>query len=350
MHNTHYIINIMSISCSKKFKITTLGGGTGHVRLLEALKYIENIFLTAIVAMTDNGGSSGRLRNEFGIFPPGDLRNCIAAFIENPILKKVFQHRFADNGKRPEVSGHVFGNIFITALENVFNENSIEALEWLHNFFGIKKHRALPVTLDKAHISAVYANGEEVIGEDIIGKIRTTKPIPIKQISIIPSDASICKESEESLREADVIIFAPGSVYTSTAAVLLPIGVRESLGKSSAKKILICNVMTQPGETSGLGLDGSLIIFTIADLVATIENYAGIHFDYIICNNKKPLENVLEAYETVGSYFIDCNLQKNKDRRIIAEDLISEKSEQVQLARHDSVKLKNCLVKCLSKL
>jgi len=339
----------------KELKIVTLGGGTGHVRLLEALKNLYNVRITAIVAMTDNGGSSGRLRNEFGIFPPGDLRNCMAGFINNLTLKKLFQFRFDETEAKREVSGHVFGNIFIAALEKVFEGNSIEALLWLHDFLGIdKRFRVLPVTTTKAHFRAVYANDEEVVGEEHFNNSSSSMPLPIKCVELTPKGTYICEESAEALREADLIIFAPGSVYTSTISVLLPEGVRACLKDTSAKKMYIVNVMTQWGETSGRGLDNNLHIFKSSDFISTIQKYSGVDFDFIICNNQKPSQNVLKIYEEVGSYFVETDFHASgilkNNQKIFLEDLISEKSEKVHLARHDLEKLRECLVRRLTEL
>lgn len=339
----------------KELKIATLGGGTGHVRLLEALKNLYNVQITAIVAMTDNGGSSGRLRNELGIFPPGDLRNCMAAFINNHTLKKLFQFRFNETDTKREVAGHVFGNIFIAALEKVFEGNSIEALLWLHDYLGIdKRFRVLPVTTTKAHFRAVYANDEEIIGEEHFDNSTTAKPLPIKTVELIPMGTYICETSAQALREADLIIFAPGSIYTSTVSVLLPEGVGACLQESNAKKMYICNVMTQWGETSGRGIDGNIHIFKSSDFVSTIQKYANIDFDIIVCNNQKPSDDVLKIYEEVGSYFVETDFHATNilksHQKIFLENLISEKSEKVNLARHDSEKLQECLIRRLKEL
>ncbi|KKQ57570.1 MAG: hypothetical protein US74_C0003G0037 [Parcubacteria group bacterium GW2011_GWA2_38_13] len=339
----------------RELKIATLGGGTGHVRLLEALKNLYHVQITAIVAMTDNGGSSGRLRNEFGIFPPGDLRNCMAAFINSQTLKKLFQFRFDETDAKREVSGHVFGNIFIAALEKVFEGNSTEALHWLHDFLTIdKRFRVLPVTTTKAHFRAVYADDDTIIGEEHFNNSTSTKPIPIKYVELVPKGTFICESSARALKEADVIIFAPGSIYTSTLSVLLPEGVKECIQDSKAKKIFFCNVMTQWGETSGKGLHGGLHIFKSSDFVSTIQKYIGADLDIIICNNQRPSDDVLKIYEEVGSYFVEndfdtTNILK-KHQKVYLENLISIKSERVNLARHDSEKLQECLVRRLKEL
>lgn len=339
----------------RELKIVTLGGGTGHVRLLEALKNLFNVKITAIVAMTDNGGSSGRLRNEFGIFPPGDLRNCLAAFINNLTVKKLFQFRFDETDARREVAGHVFGNIFIAALEKVFEGNSIEAILWLHKYLGInERFCVLPITTTKAHFCATYANDMEIVGEEHFNNTTTTMPLPIKSVGLTPQGTYICEQSARALREADLIIFAPGSVYTSTISVLLPDGVCECLKETSAKKMYIMNVMTQWGETSGRSLDGNIHIFKSSDFISTIQKYSSTDFDYIVCNSQKPSQDILKIYEDVGSYFVETDFHETNilkhHQKVFLENLISEKSEKVNLARHDPEKLQECLVRRLKEL
>ncbi len=228
---------------SKGPKIVAFGGGTGLSTVLEGLKeYTANI--TAIVAVADEGGSSGRLREEFGILPPGDIRNCLVSLAEAPqLMRDLFQYRFKEgNG----IKGHSFGNLFITAMTQVTGSFK-DAVKESSIVLAIRG-RVLPSSLDKMRLKAEYSDGTTKEGEDKIphqGK-------SIRKIQLVPQDVKSNPEAIEAIREADVIIFGPGSLFTSIIPNLLIEQVREEIAKRDVVKLYLCNVMTQHGETDGL--------------------------------------------------------------------------------------------------
>lgn len=228
---------------SKGPKIVAIGGGTGLSTALEGLKeYTANI--TAIVAVADEGGSSGRLRKEFGILPPGDIRNCLVSLAEAPqLMRDLFQYRFKEgNG----IKGHSFGNLFITAMTQVTGSFK-DAVKESSIVLAIRG-RVVPSSLDKIRLKAEYSDGTTKEGEDKIphqGK-------SIRKVCLIPQDVKPNPEAIEAIREAEIIIFGPGSLYTSIMPNLLIRQVREEIVKRDVMKLYLCNVMTQHGETDGL--------------------------------------------------------------------------------------------------
>ncbi len=228
---------------SKGPKIVAIGGGTGLSTVLEGLKeYTANI--TAIVAVADEGGSSGRIREEFGILPPGDIRNCLVSLAEAPqLMRDLFQYRFKEgNG----IKGHSFGNIFITAMTQVTGSFK-DAVKESSIVLAIRG-RVLPSSLDKMRLKAEYSDGTMKEGED---KIPQEEKL-IKKICLVPQDAKSNPEAIEAIREAEIIIFGPGSLFTSIIPNLLIEQVKEEIIKRDVMKLYLCNVMTQHGETDGL--------------------------------------------------------------------------------------------------
>ncbi len=227
---------------SKGPKIVAIGGGTGLSTILEGLKeYTANI--TAVVAVADEGGSSGRLREEFGILPPGDIRNCLVSLAEVPqLMRDLFQYRFKEgNG----IKGHSFGNLFITAMTQVTGSFE-DAIKESSIVLAIKG-RVIPSSLDKIRLKAEYSDGTAKVGEDKIpdeGK-------SIKRIDLIPQDAKPNPEAIEAIREAEIIILGPGSLFTSIIPNLLIEQVGREIAKRDVMKLYLCNVMTQHGETDG---------------------------------------------------------------------------------------------------
>lgn len=223
-------------------KIVAVGGGTGLSTVLEGLKeYTSNIM--AIVAVADEGGSSGRLREEFGILPPGDIRNCLVSLAEAPqLMRDLFQYRFTEGDG---IRGHSFGNLFITALTGVTGSFK-DAVEESSKVLAIRG-TVIPSSLEKIRLKAEYSDGTITEGEDKIpdeGK-------PIKRISLIPKDARPNPEAIEAIREAEIIIFGPGSLFTSIIPNLLMKEISEEIAQRDVMKLYICNVMTQNGETDG---------------------------------------------------------------------------------------------------
>ena len=223
--------------------IVAIGGGTGLSTLLKGLKnYSSNI--TAIVTVSDDGGSSGLLRKQLGVQPPGDIRNCLAALSnEEPILTRLFQYRFADGSG---FEGHSFGNLFLSALTTITGslEKAVQASSKVLSVQG----QVIPATGTDVMLWAELENGEKIFGESLIGKSKR----PISRIGCLPENPSALPTALDAIKEADLIILGPGSLYTSLLPNLLVPEIVESLLKSDAPKIYISNLMTQPGETDGL--------------------------------------------------------------------------------------------------
>lgn len=227
---------------SKGPKIVAIGGGTGLSTILEGLKeYTSNI--TAIVAVADEGGSSGRIREEFGILPPGDIRNCLVSLAEAPqLMRDLFQYRFREG---EGIKGHSFGNIFITAMTQITGSFK-DAVKESSIILAIKG-RVLPSSLDDIRLKAEYNDGSVEEGEN---KIPQEEKV-IKRICLIPQDAKSNPEVIEAIKEAEIIIFGPGSLFTSIIPNLLIEQVKAEVAKRDVMKLYLCNVMTQPGETDG---------------------------------------------------------------------------------------------------
>lgn len=310
-------------------KIVALGGGTGLSTLLRGLKhYSQNI--TAIVTVSDDGGSSGRLRKEMGIIPLGDIRNCIAALSnEERLLTELFQYRF-DQGK--ELEGHSFGNLFLTAMTGVTG-NVDKAIKESADVLAIQG-KVLPATAEMVTLEAEMEDGSKVIGESAI----TTYGSKIKDLSLSPRHPKVSAEVIQSILEADLIVFGPGSLYTSILPhILLPETVR-ALNDSKAYKIYVCNVMTQPGETDD---------FKVSDHVKTIFQYAKLKvFDQVLLNTSIPRKN-LEKYISQGSYPVEVDYHNLSALGINwhTADLLDESF----LVRHDSHKLAKAIFTLFGK-
>jgi uncharacterized cofD-like protein len=249
--------DLIDIIYEKRFlakgpKIVAIGGGTGLSTLLEGLKeHTSNII--AIVAVSDEGGSSGRLREEFGILPPGDIRNCLVSLAEAPqLMRDLFQYRFKEGDG---IKGHSFGNIFITAMTQVTGSFK-DAIEESSKVLAIRG-RVIPSSLDKIRLKAEYSDGTVKEGEHKIAD----EEKPIKMVCLIPQDTHPNPEAIEAIKEADMIILGPGSLFTSVIPNLLINQINEEIAKKNIMKLYICNVMTQHGETAG---------FTAADHLETL--------------------------------------------------------------------------------
>lgn len=262
-------------------KFIALGGGTGMPSVLRAMKsFTGNI--TAIVTVADDGGSSGRLRREMGVLPPGDMRNNIVALADDEsLMARLFQYRFSEG----DMSGHAFGNLFIAALSGVAGglENALVETARVLNIEG----QVLPSTLSNVSLVAdVRQPGKsrllQVHGESKIAEMGGT----IERLAIEPEDAPAFQGSVQAILDADLIVIGPGSLYTSILPNLLVEGIADALRATRAYKIYVCNVATQPGETEG---------FTVADHVLVLEQYIGRGvFQAVLANNAQPVENAGE--------------------------------------------------------
>jgi uncharacterized cofD-like protein len=268
----------------KGIKIVAIGGGTGLPSVLRGLKaYTSNI--TAVVTVADDGGSSGKLRRELGVLPPGDLRNNIVALADDEsLMTRLFQYRFNDTG---DLRGHSFGNLFIAALSGISGgvDVALTEVERVLNIQG----RVLPATLDDIDLIADLRIGKKeriirVQGESKITDLQGQ----IVEVSISPDDAVAYDKSVEAILEADLVIIGPGSLYTSILPNLLVQGIADALHKTDAGKVYVCNVATQPGETGD---------YNVAQHVAALEKYLGEGvLQYVIANNATPPANEQTHY------------------------------------------------------
>ncbi|MEQ8170621.1 MAG: YvcK family protein [Candidatus Eremiobacterota bacterium] len=312
------------IELYKHIKVVVIGGGTGLSTLLRGLKhYTEHI--TAIVTVSDDGGSSGRLRKDMGIIPPGDIRNCLVALsASESLLADLFQYRF-HNVK--DLEGHNFGNLFLVALSEVAGDFD-KAIKECSKVLAIKG-KVLPATLDTVVLMAEMEDRSIIEGET---NITSSKGI-IRKVFLKPHNPKPQHEVIEALREADAIIFGPGSLYTSVIPNLLVSEICNNIKTSQAIKIYICNVMTQPGETDG---------FTAGDHIKAIFAHTGYAiFDYVLLNKKIP-NQLLDKYQAQGAYPVDLDLKNitGLGVNVITDDLISE----TDLVRHNSDKLARAIL------
>jgi uncharacterized cofD-like protein len=265
---------------SKHKKIVVIGGGTGSFTLLQALKSLTPD-ITALVNMADDGGSSGALRDELGVLPPGDVRQCLVALARTEKLRDLFDYRF-DNGS---LQGHSFGNIFLTALEK-WSGSFAEAVETASQILNIQG-RVLPITLDNVRLVHEAGNGNRTHGEHHIDLMRFDPDDGQPNIYLDPH-AVINPEAAQAIRQADYIIIAPGDIYTSLGPLLLVDGVPDALKQTRARIVYVCNLVVKPGQTTGMD---------VADHAAEIERFAGGRIiDIVLYNTAQPSQELLRKY------------------------------------------------------
>lgn len=306
-------------------RIVVIGGGTGLSVLLRGLKnYTTNI--TAIVSVTDDGGSSGKLRGQFGILPPGDLRNCLVALADTePTMEKLFDYRF-NQGKGLE--GHNLGNLLITAMTDV--SGSFEtAINEISKVLAIRG-RVIPSTLENVVLAAQLRDGSMVMGETVISKSKK----PIKKVYTIPNCPRPMPEAIEAIKDADAIILGPGSLYTSVIPNLLVPDIVSAIEEAEGLKIYVCNVMTQPGESDN---------YTASDHIRALYTHSSPNIvDYMIINNERIPKYYLEKYALKGSIPVEIDREKIKKYNIeLVESPLIHESDYI---RHDPVKLAKMVV------
>jgi len=325
---------------SEGLNLVALGGGTGLSTLLAGLKklvgsggaeelWISN--LSAIVTVSDDGGSSGRLREELQMLPPGDIRNCMIALSEDStLLSRLFRHRFRGSG---ELGGHSFGNLFLAALTEVTGDFT-EAVRLSSEVLASKGH-IFPATISDVRLVAELADGSVVRGETQISASR----VAIRRLRLEPEQCLPLPTALQAIRAADVITVGPGSLYTSILPNLLVARVAAAIGKSNATKIFICNLMTQPGETDN---------YTARQHLETITSYAPeIKFDFVIVNDRPitPEQRKLYALEGahqigMGDDAIDSLLDQST--QVIRTNLLEGGAK----VRHDSALLARVVLAC----
>jgi uncharacterized cofD-like protein len=316
-------------------KIVVLGGGTGLSTLLRGIKtYSANI--TAIVTVADDGGSSGRLRREIGVLPPGDIRNCLAALAdEEKLLTELFQYRFqAGDG----LTGHSFGNLFLTAMSEVTGdlERAIAASSQVLAIRG----EVLPATLSDMRLWAKLADGRQIEGESNITHARGR----IVQIGCTPTNPPALPRALEAIAAADLIIIGPGSLYTSVIPNLLVPQITRAIAHSRVPRVYVCNIMTQPGETDD---------FTVSDHIRAIDQVALGHklFDAVLVQKTSPSAKSLIRYAPEGSHpvFFDREAVLKLGRRPILANVMDEDLD-TGLVRHSPDRLARILLRWYSRV
>ena len=313
-------------------KIVVIGGGTGLSTLLRGLKqYSSNI--TAIVTVADDGGSSGRLRREIGVLPPGDIRNCLAALAdEEELLTELFQYRFeAGSG----LVGHSFGNLFLTAMSEITGdlERAATACSKVLAISG----KVLPATLSDVSLWAEMEDGRLIEGESNIPKAGGR----IRNFGCIPANPPALPAAVAAIDEAEYIIIGPGSLYTSIIPNLLVPEICAAVARANVPRIYICNIMTQPGETEG---------YTVADHIREIDRIGKRKlFDAVLVHRKSPSIKSLERYAQENSYPVEIDRQKiaELNRRIVMANVMEE-DEVIGCIRHDSNQLARVLLRWYS--
>jgi uncharacterized cofD-like protein len=309
--------------------IVVVGGGTGLATLLRGLK-LYTMNLTAIVTVFDDGGSSGRLRRELGILPPGDIRHCLVALADaEPLMTRLFEYRF----KGGALDGHAFGNLFIASLTGVTGDLEL-AVKEVSKVLKIRG-RVLPTTGHDVVLAAEFADGRVVEGESNI----TAAHGQIRRVSLRPSEVYPLPDVVEAIHEADLIVIGPGSLYTSVIPNLLVHGIAEAIRDAGVPCVYICNVMTQPGETDG---------YTAAAHVRAIHEHAsGPLFSYVIVNSQPPQNRALvERYAAQGAAPVDPSLAELQALGLttVGVPLMSEQ----ELLRHDPVRLARAVLQVIS--
>jgi len=325
-------------------RIVALGGGTGLSSLLSGLKAHvgreigpPSAGLAAIVAVTDNGGSSGRLREEFQVLPPGDIRNCMVALAEDEqLLTRLFRYRFAGDGT---LAGHSFGNLFLTALTEVTGDFA-ESVRVSGEVLAIRG-RLYPVTTEDVHLIAELHDGRTVEGEQEI----TAAGASIRRIRLSKPDCAPLDEAIEVISRSDVIVIGPGSLYTSLLPTLLVPGVAEAISASGAPILYICNCMTQPGETTG---------YSVEDHVRVLVEHAPAAAPNVILVNSGTISEASRAkYLADGAEQVRLGFGHERDLRRcgdldvelpglpgrVARLLLRNVIDENLIVRHDPVRL-----------
>ncbi len=324
-------------------KVVSIGGGTGLATLLRGLKhhihepahparYEPHINrLTAVVTVTDEGGSSGRLRREFRILPPGDIRNCLVALAEDErLFTRLFTYRFA-NGRG--LAGHSLGNLLLAALTDLTRDFA-HAVRLSSEVLAIRGE-IIPSTLSDVHLRARLRDGRLVEGEARITKTR----VPIERLLIVPSTARPLPETLEAIAAADLITLGPGSLYTSLIPNLLVRGVPEAIAVSHAVKVYIANLMTQPGETRR---------YKASDHVRALQDHAGAKlFNYVVLNVRPPSTALLKRYQTQRAEPVENDFEEV--RRLGVEPVRCELLVEDRVARHESLTLAHLVLKLAAK-
>lgn len=322
-------------------KIVCIGGGTGTSVVLSGLKK-HSVEITAIISMADDGGSNKVIRDEFGLLPTSDIRQCFVALAENTgdseqSLRKLFTYRFH---KGAGIEGMTFGNLFMVALTDIFGSQT-EAIRKTSEILKIKG-KILPITLSNSRLAAVYEDGKKIISEHLIDEPRHDGKLRIKEVYLEPK-SKIYPEAARAILNADLVVIGPGDLYTSLISGLVVDGVREALIGTKAKVVYVLNLMTKYGQTYG---------FTASDHVKILEKYLGKNcLDLVLVSSSWIPKESLKKYEKAKEFAVRDDLKDNY-YVVIRADMLSEKdikkipgdSLRRSLIRHDSDKIAKVLI------
>ena len=312
-------------------RVVTIGGGTGLSVLLSGLKeHTSNI--TAIVTVADDGGSSGRLRQQFDILPPGDIRNCLVALADaSTLMRDLFQFRFKDNS---ELSGHSFGNLFITVMTQLTGDFD-QAIKETSKVLALRG-QVIPSTLSNVKLAAVHKNGTVTEGENNIPRAH----LPINNVYLKPSDSRATPEALKAIEEAQIIILGPGSLYTSVLPNLLIKDIANAVTASAAVKVYVCNVMTQPGETDG---------YSASEHIKALISHTNQHIlDYCIIHSGHVSPEALKRYEKEKAHLVagDKKVIEKMGYHVIENNAVTAG----QTIRHDPEKLAKIILGILEEI
>lgn len=323
-------------------KVVVIGGGTGSFSVLIGLKH-QPVSITALVSMADDGGSTGQLRDDLGVLPPGDVRKCLVALSgASEELRELFNYRYQDG----PLAGHSFGNLFLSTVEKM-THNFDESVRIASSVLRIRG-TVVPITLDDVRLSIAWEDKKIVVhGEGKIDVMQFGKGLKRPELYLEPA-AHINPKADKAIREADLVVIAPGDIYTSLGALLVVGGVAEALAATQAKVLYVCNLVVKPGQTTG---------FSVADHAAEIERFAGGPIlDDVLYNNAQPPQALLEKYAQAGELLVPVREDELQHahyavhgQALIASDIApSQKGDPLaghrSFIRHDSQALAKAIM------
>ena len=305
-------------------KIVAIGGGHGLSAILRGLKlYTEN--LTAIVTVADDGGGSGVLREDLGMPPPGDIRNCMEALANTePVMQQLLTYRFTEG----RLAGQAFGNLLLAALDGI-SDSFDQAVARMSEVLAITG-QILPVTNADVQLEATFENGTSVCGESKIFDFKKQQDCRIHHVRLLPEHPPALPAAVEAIRDAEIILLGPGSLYTSVIPNLLVDGISDAICKSDALKIYVCNIMTQDGETEGM---------SATDHVTALLEHGGVGLiDVCLCNNTQVDADVLQRYSAEGAEPIRVS---RREIELLGVELVNRPlaNDSLDYARHSGVKV-----------
>ena len=319
-------------------KIVCFGGGSGLPKVvLESLKKYNEFSITSVTSMVDNGGSTGQLRRDFNVLPPGDIRRHILALSEaEDWKKKLWKFRFGHEEFPGGHKGHSFANVFIAGLEYVTKDYE-KVLEIVHDFMKVKG-RCLPATTDQVQLVAKLENGEEAVGEDEIDVPKKHDAnLKISEVFLRP-EGNAYPPVIDVIKEADVIIIGPGDLYSSLIPCFLPKGIKEAMQESKAIKIFICPAMTKLGETQG---------FDVKKFAEEVERYIGCELDYVLFNNQVPDEERIKKFKEENPHLLKIvPFEGVSSEKFVGRDLLLDEGPIL----YDPVKVEKALIELIRKV